>query len=222
MLGCSGMQSPMTSVEVDSSTVSQSKGNHEAVDDHRLLVPEEPAWGKIAVWPFRYLDKARPASVQADANWMFGVLETVDTEGPAELATQAAVAALVGDPFQRFHVLERSQIAPVIAEQKLEFSGLADAAALIKAGQLLGADHVVVGACLPGARQGDLTIALRVIEVSASGRIVAAQVGTCEDCGSDQLRALTRELTGRLFQPTSPFEDAGWADEVLPGTKDQL
>ena len=217
-VACSGNPGAVATVKVPPAPRPESSGISKMEDSHRLRA-EKPARMRVAVWPFLFHDRNQQLAMSS-AGWVLRTLEEVNTEGEAVLATNAVVSALANDPYRRFDVLERTHIAPVVAEHKMEVGDAADLAALIKAGQLLNAQYIVVGACMPGAKPGEFSLAIRLIETGNKGRVKAAQTGVCLDCDSERLRRLALNLAKKLFLPTAPFDDANWADDVLPGTKD--
>jgi hypothetical protein len=219
--GCSGVKSQMQPVRIENSGANPSLRQQPPIEDeHHLLAPEGPEFGRVAVWPFSFTDRKSIATGKMTSSWVIEVFGSTETEGPAGLATQAVVETLVNNPIQNIEVVEREQILPLIAEMPGDASGMTTTAELVKAGRLLGANHIVVGACLLGTKDGDLSLAMRLIETKGAGRIVAAQTAACERCGTEEWRILAKQLAAKLLLPKSPFDDAGWADDILPGTKD--
>ena len=219
--GCSGVKSQMQPVRIEKSGANPSVAQQKPTEDeHHLMAPQGSGLGRVAVWPFSFTDRTGIATGKMTSSWVIEVFGSTDTEGPAGLAMQAVVETLVNNPIQNIEVVEREQILPLIAETG-NVSGMTTTAELVKAGRLLGADHVVVGACLLGTEEGDLSLAIRLIETQqGTGRIVAAQTAACGRCGTEEWRVLAKQLAAKLLLPKSPFDDAGWADDILPGTKD--
>lgn len=90
--------------------------------------------------------------------------ETYDN--PALIIQEKMTSALAGQGI--FRVIERQQLEKVMAEQKLQMSGLIDNSSAVEIGKMLGADGIMVGSITEYGRtiypKARLTINVRVIE----------------------------------------------------------
>lgn len=88
-------------------------------------------------------------------------------DNPSMIIQEKMISGLVNQGI--FRVIERQQLAKVLAEQKLQISGLIDNSSAVEIGKLLGADGIMVGGITEYGRtiypKARLTVNVRVIEV---------------------------------------------------------
>ena len=88
-------------------------------------------------------------------------------DNPALIIQEKMTSALANQGV--FRVIERQQLEKVMAEQKLQMSGLIDNSSAVEIGKMLGADGIMVGSVTEYGRtiypKARLTINVRVIEV---------------------------------------------------------
>ncbi|MDD5491066.1 MAG: CsgG/HfaB family protein [bacterium] len=88
-------------------------------------------------------------------------------DNPAPIIQEKIISALVNQGM--FRVIERQQLEKIIAEQKLQMSGLIDNSSAVEIGKILGADGIMVGSITEYGRtiypKARLTVNVRVIEV---------------------------------------------------------
>ena len=104
----------------------------------------------------------------------------------ADPATGMAAAhflesALAGSPLR---LIERANISDILAELKLQQSGMVDRDSAVEIGKLLGAAYIISGNI---DRAGaDLIVSVRIIDVS-TGEIIGVKEVHCGQCGNDDL-----------------------------------
>jgi hypothetical protein len=92
-------------------------------------------------------------------------------------------------------VVERTRLAPILAELKYGQSGAIDPGTAAKVGKLLGASILVVGASHAMGSKAEITV--RVIEVS-TGKVLG---GILErDVSGDNLAGKTRGVAARILE----------------------
>jgi TolB-like protein len=88
-------------------------------------------------------------------------------DNPAPIMQEKMISSLVNQGV--FRVIERQQLEKVLAEQKLQMSGLIDNNSAAEIGKMLGADGIIVGSITEYGRtiypKARLTVNVRVIEV---------------------------------------------------------
>ncbi|HYE94229.1 MAG TPA: tetratricopeptide repeat protein, partial [Terriglobales bacterium] len=117
----------------------------------------------------------------------------VEWLGPA--ASETIVSKLAG--VRALHLVERAQLAKIIAEQRLQLSDLMDPTRMVKLGKLLGAEQVVIGAYATFG--GTVRYTVRFVETETGSVVSTAQVNTTIDpqnpqafwSGLDQLAEAT-------------------------------
>ncbi|MBN2183956.1 MAG: hypothetical protein JW746_01375 [Candidatus Krumholzibacteriota bacterium] len=81
-------------------------------------------------------------------------------------------------------LIERANISDILAELKLQQSGMVDRESAVEIGKLLGATHIITGNI---DRAGtDLIVSARIIDVS-TGEILGVKEVHCGQCGNDDL-----------------------------------
>jgi TolB-like protein len=88
----------------------------------------------------------------------------------SSLVAEGLMSRLVGR--KGISVIERSQLAKLLSETKLELSGVTESSGTQKLGQILGVDAIVTGT-LVDLRQNQTTVNARLIG-SATGEVLAA------------------------------------------------
>jgi curli biogenesis system outer membrane secretion channel CsgG len=93
--------------------------------------------------------------------------EKGEYDNPAMIIQEKMISGLVNQGF--FRVIERQQLEKVLAEQKLQLSGMIDNSSAVEIGKMLGADGIMVGSITEYGRtiypKARLTVNVRVIEV---------------------------------------------------------
>lgn len=93
--------------------------------------------------------------------------EKGDYDNPSMIIQEKMISSLVNQGL--FRVIERQQLEKVLAEQKLQMSGMIDNANAVEIGKMLGADGIMVGSITEYGRtiypKVRLTVNVRVIEV---------------------------------------------------------
>lgn len=93
--------------------------------------------------------------------------EKEDYDNPSMIIQEKMISSLVNQGF--FRVIDRQQLEKVIAEQKLQMSGIVDNNSAVEIGKILGADGIMVGSITEYGRtiypKVRLTVNVRVIEV---------------------------------------------------------
>lgn len=88
-------------------------------------------------------------------------------DNPAPIVQEKMISGLVNQGI--FRVIERQQLEKVLAEQKLQMSGVIDNNSAVEIGKMLGADGIMVGSVTEYGRtiypKARLTVNVRVIEV---------------------------------------------------------
>ena len=87
-------------------------------------------------------------------------------DNPAKIIQEKIISALAGQG--NFKIIEREQLDKILAEQRLQASGLVDNASAAEIGKLLGADGIMVGTITEYGRtiypKARLTVNVRVVD----------------------------------------------------------
>lgn len=97
-------------------------------------------------------------------------------------------------------VLERAQMEALAREQKLQLSGLVDESTAVKAGKLLGANYIVVGAV--NAFGSTLVLTARLLDVQGSRSVSGFDKKSQR--GEDGLYDIAMELAAELLSKLAP------------------
>ncbi len=88
-------------------------------------------------------------------------------DNPSMIIQEKMISGLVNQGI--FRVIERQQLEKILAEQKLQMSGMIDNNSAVEIGKMLGADGIMVGSITEYGRtiypKARLTVNVRVIEV---------------------------------------------------------
>lgn len=86
---------------------------------------------------------------------------------PSKIVQEKIINVLVNQ--NSFRIMERAQLEKILAEQKLQLSGLVDSASAVEIGKVLGVDGIMIGSITEYGRtiypKVRLTLNVRVIEV---------------------------------------------------------
>ncbi len=181
----------------------------------RMLKERQPK-GNIAIWPFRFGTR-KELDVEIGGIWLIKAYEEYETNNEAMLVTSSVTEVFVNDLMKTYKVIERDQFKSVLAENKVDLSGISGPEVAVKLGYLIGAQYLVVGSCLPGVNRNELTVEMKLLEVTKKGETLRAATGTCVRCSSEKLRMLSKELAWKLLSPYPQWEMPG--EQMLPGAK---
>ncbi len=129
------------------------------------------------------------------------VVDFTDLHGrPTELGRYVAVelAAALGDAAPELEIVDRSHLAPVLAEKNLAATGLIDAEELRAAVQLAGIDALVTGRLTPFAD----TVRLQAVVLSAASaeQLAHAEADLPRTRTIEELEARSLRVGGRLVE----------------------
>lgn len=179
----------------------------EQPDEHKLLTVQARRL-RVAVWPFDD-GSARAKGVFGSGAWMFATAELRSTN-EAGIVRATVAKVLSADHLRRYTVLERVHLKPVLGESGRDLAKESPAAAAIKVGNLMRADQIVVGSCLPGAAAGEFFVEIALLDAAGTGERVRTKTGTCSPCTTRSLEALATRLAAELIDPND-------LDVVIPG-----
>ncbi len=105
----------------------------------------------------------------------------------AHLMAEKLVSSLV--EYQRFRVIERSQLDKILKEQKFGLSDLVESSTAARLGKLVGVDCLVVGSAWVAGGAVDLT--MRLVDTE-TGEVLATRAGQCRADSPSE----TRQIAG--------------------------
>ena len=120
------------------------------------------------------------------------VLPMADRGGAGQLTEIIAdklITSLVG--FQRYRIIERSQMDKIIREQKFGLSDLVDPSSAAKLGRLAGVDCLVIGGAWVSNAIIDLNT--RLVDTE-TGEILATRAGQCSSSDPVEIRSIADEI----------------------------
>lgn len=144
-----------------------------------------------------------------------------------EVISNEMINQLVG--LQRFRVIERSAMEKIVAEQKVQASGVVDDRSAVKLGKIAGADALVIGSI--SVMNGKVKVSARLVDVETAETIVA-QDAVSENTGTEAVDNTVANVATLLFNDLPILEgdiikvdtdelfiDIGGANGVRKGTK---
>lgn len=125
-----------------------------------------------------------------------------ETGDPRLKGAGAGVASILVSRFSKVEgvqVVERAKLQAVIGELDLGASGRVDPATAAKAGQLVGADHLVLGS-LTAIALPQLSISLRVVSTATGEVVLAEEVRGDVGASGEQFFVLVDEVAFKLTE----------------------
>jgi len=107
----------------------------------------------------------------------------------SEIIADKLVTSLVG--FQRYRIIERSQMDKVLKEQKFGLSDLVDPSSAAKLGRLAGVDCLVIGSAWVSNAIMDLNT--RLVDTE-TGEVLATRAGHCSSSNPIEMRTIADEI----------------------------